>query len=127
MHCVMYCMHCRMYCTHCGMCCIRCGMYCMHVYLLGRRTGGKWALTGRDGGAANLLRRSAVSDARTRKRTLAGRRWMRAYVNGCAHKVFSAPINSSLSGVPFVEAAEWMHRTSGCVLIGAWAPSCAIA
>eukprot|EP00884_Botryococcus_braunii_P010005 jgi/Botrbrau1/19005/Bobra.0100s0039.1 len=66
---------------------------------------------------ANLLRRSAV--ARTRKRTLAGRRWMRAYVNGCAHKVFSANINVSLAGVPFAEAAEWMHRTSGCILIGA--------
>jgi hypothetical protein len=39
--------------------------------------------------AANLLRRAAVLPPESRPRTTAGRRWLRAYLNGCAFKVRS--------------------------------------
>ena len=34
---------------------------------------------------ANLLRRAAVLPREAQPRTAAGRRWLRAYLNGCAH------------------------------------------
>ena len=52
-------------------------------------------------------------------RTAAGRRWLRAYINGCAFKVFDAVLPRHLAGVPFCDAVEWLYRTSGLVLIGA--------
>ena len=52
-------------------------------------------------------------------RTAAGRRWLRAYINGCAFKVFDAVLPRHLGGVPFCDAVEWLYRTSGFVLIGA--------
>ena len=52
-------------------------------------------------------------------RTAAGRRWLRAYINGCAFKVFDAVLPRHLAGVPFCDAVEWLYRTSGFVLIGA--------
>lgn len=53
------------------------------------------------------------------RRTAGGRRWLRNYLNGCAFKVFDSPLNPSLAKVPFAEAAEWLYRTSGFVLMGA--------
>ena len=35
----------------------------------------------------NLLKSSAVAAAENQQPTLAGRKWLRAYVNGCAHQV----------------------------------------
>ena len=68
--------------------------------------------------AANLFRRAAVSPTEGQRRTAGGRRWLRAYLNGCAFKVFDATLSQSLARVPFAEAAEWLYRTSGCVLMG---------
>ena len=51
-------------------------------------------------------------------RTAAGRRWLRAYLNGCAWKVLDAPLPPHLASTPFVHLAEWLYRTSGFLLIG---------
>ena len=67
---------------------------------------------------ANLLRRAAVSPVEARRRTAGGRRWLRAYLNGCAHKVHIARLGPSLACVAFADAAAWLFRTSGCVLVG---------
>ena len=68
--------------------------------------------------AANLLRRAAIT-AGEKRHTAAGRRWLRSYLNGCAFKLFDAPLPAHLAGLPFTTACEWLYRTSGCVLIGA--------
>lgn len=68
--------------------------------------------------AANLLRRAAVLPAESRPRTAAGRRWLRAYLNGCAFKVFDAQLPRHLADVPFSDLVEWLYRTSNFVLIG---------
>ena len=47
------------------------------------------------------------------------RRWLRAYLNGCAFKIFDVSLGPSLRHVPFAEAAEWLYRSSGFALIGA--------
>lgn len=52
------------------------------------------------------------------RRTAGGRRWLRNYLNGCAFKVFDSVLSPSLAKVPFAEAAEWLYRTSGFVLMG---------
>ena len=52
-------------------------------------------------------------------RTAAGRRWLRAYINGCGFKVFDATLPLHLADVPFCNVVEWLYRTSGFVLIGA--------
>ena len=74
--------------------------------------------TARAARAANLLRRAAIS-ASERRHTAAGRRWLRSYLNGCAFKIFDAPLPGHLAGLPFTSACEWLYRTTGCVLIGA--------
>ena len=68
--------------------------------------------------AANLLRTASVSPTDSRRRVAAGRRWLRAYINGCGHKVWRASLHASLTGKTFVEAAEWAYRSAGFVLIG---------
>lgn len=67
---------------------------------------------------ANLLRTASVSPTDSRRRVAAGRRWLRAYINGCGHKVWRASLHASLTGKTFVEAAEWAYRSAGFVLIG---------
>ncbi|KAK9808990.1 hypothetical protein WJX72_007481 [[Myrmecia] bisecta] len=67
---------------------------------------------------ANLLRQAAILPRDARRKTAAGRRWLRSYVNGCAYKICQAPLGPSLTGVSFVAAAEWLYRSSGFVLIG---------
>lgn len=69
--------------------------------------------------AANLLRRASVLPPEAQPRTSAGRRWLRAYLNGCAFKVFDAPLPDHLAGLPFCELVEWLYRSSNFVLIGA--------
>jgi len=68
--------------------------------------------------AANLLRTASVSPTDSRRRVAAGRRWLRAYINGCGNKVWRASLHASLKGKTFVEAAEWAYRSAGFVLIG---------
>ena len=68
---------------------------------------------------ANLLRRSDVDAAAARRaRTAGGRRWLRAYITGCAHKVHAARMGADLACVPFADAAAWLHASSGMLLIG---------
>ena len=68
---------------------------------------------------ANLLRRSDVDAAAARRaRTAGGRRWLRAYITGCAHKVHAARLGTDLACVPFADAAAWLHASSGMLLIG---------
>ena len=57
----------------------------------------------------------SASEKRT---TAAGRRWLRSYLNGCAFKIFDAPLPEHLAGLPFASVCEWMYRTGRCVLIG---------
>ncbi len=59
-----------------------------------------------------------VSPSASQRRTSAGRRWLRSYVNGCAFKVWRTALNPAMAGRPFVEGAEWLHRASGLVLLG---------
>lgn len=56
--------------------------------------------------------------ADSRPRTAAGRRWLRAYLNGCAFKVFDAQLPRHLANIPFGDLVEWLYRTSNFVLIG---------
>ena len=69
-------------------------------------------------GTANVLRRASVPERNAVRRTAAGRRWLRAYLNGCAYKVFDAVLPPSLAGLRFSTACEWLARTHGTVLIG---------
>lgn len=52
--------------------------------------------------------------------TLAGRKWLRAYVNGCAHQMWEVGVPQHLAGQRFVEVAMWLYWTSGLVLAGGW-------
>jgi hypothetical protein len=66
----------------------------------------------------NLLRSADVRPPGARAPTLAGRRWLREYVNGCAYSIVEVPVLKHLEGRPFIEAAEWLYRAAGCVLLG---------
>lgn len=66
----------------------------------------------------NMLRSSAVKPLEAQEPTLAGRRWLRAYVNGCAHSLCRAPMQRHLAGQPFIDIAEWLFRSCGYVAIG---------
>ncbi|BDA48910.1 probable potassium channel subfamily T member 2 at N-terminal half [Coccomyxa sp. Obi] len=70
---------------------------------------------------ANLLRRASVLAPEVQPRTAAGRRWLRAYLNGCAFKVFDTLLPEHLAGRPFCDLVEWLYRTSNFVLIGVMA------
>lgn len=62
----------------------------------------------------------------TRTRTTPNRSWLREYVTGCGYNIFEASVGPDFEAVPFVEAAEWLYRVSGIVLIGARLPACVI-
>ncbi|EIE18822.1 hypothetical protein COCSUDRAFT_59753 [Coccomyxa subellipsoidea C-169] len=70
---------------------------------------------------ANLLRRASVLPPEAQPQTAAGRRWLRAYLNGCAFKVFDTVLPEHLAGLPFCELVEWLYRTANFVLIGVMA------
>lgn len=53
-----------------------------------------------------------------RKPMAAGRKWLRSYFNGCAYKVFDAPVPPSLIKRNFLSVAEWLFRIAGLALIG---------
>lgn len=69
--------------------------------------------------AGNLLRSSAVSPPEAQHATLAGRKWLRGYVNGCAFSLWEARVPAHLEGQPFLDVAVWLYWTSGFVLMGA--------
>ncbi|KAL4423371.1 hypothetical protein ABPG77_004302 [Micractinium sp. CCAP 211/92] len=66
----------------------------------------------------NLLKSSAVRPLQSQQRTLAGREWLRAYVNGCAFQFVHLPLPKHLAGKRFLEVAQWLFWSSSSVLIG---------
>jgi voltage-gated potassium channel Kch len=66
----------------------------------------------------NLMRSSAVLPLEAQGPTLAGRRWMRQYVNGTAYSFVTAAVQRHLAGKEFADVAEWLYRTAGFVVAG---------
>lgn len=66
----------------------------------------------------NLMRSSAVLPLEAQGPTLAGRRWMRQYVNGTAYSFCTAAVQRHLAGKEFASVAEWLYRTAGFVVAG---------
>ena len=67
---------------------------------------------------ANLLRRSAISPAASLRSDAAGRRWLRAYMNGCGEAVHAVPLSRTYACVPFATAAAALHAAHGVALAG---------
>ena len=70
----------------------------------------------------NLIRSSTVRPEEARQETLAGRRWLRQYVDGCEAKLCKAPVQRHLVGIEFNRVAEWLYRRSGHAIIGIITP-----
>ena len=66
----------------------------------------------------NLMRSSAVLPLEAQGPTLAGRKWMRQYVNGTAFSFCNAAVQRHLSGRTLADVAEWLFRSHGFVVIG---------
>ena len=71
----------------------------------------------------NLLRSSNVLPDRENQEAdakLAGRRWFREYVNGCAYRIVrhTKGLPRHLVGRRFIDVAEWLFRETGLVLMG---------
>jgi len=66
----------------------------------------------------NLMRSSAVLPLEAQESTLAGRRWMRQYVNGTAYSFCTAAVQRHFAGEEFSNVAEWLYRTAGFVVAG---------
>jgi voltage-gated potassium channel Kch len=67
----------------------------------------------------NLLKSSNVRPEEAREPMLAGRRWLRAYVDGCAYQFCEAPVLKHMDGEKFINVAAWLYANSGFVAIGA--------
>lgn len=70
----------------------------------------------------NLIRSSTVRPEEARQETLAGRRWLRQYVDGCEATLCKAPVQRHLVGLEFNRVAEWLFRRSGHAIIGMITP-----
>lgn len=66
----------------------------------------------------NLIRSSSVRPKEARQDTLADRRWLRQYVDGCEASLSRAPVQRHLVGIEFIHVAEWLYRTAGYAIIG---------
>jgi voltage-gated potassium channel Kch len=66
----------------------------------------------------NLIRSSTVRPEDARDDTLAGRKWLRQYVDGCEAMLCRAPVQRHLIGIAFNKVAEWLYRTHGHAIIG---------
>ena len=66
----------------------------------------------------NLIRSSSVKPREARGEKMAGRKWLRQYVDGCEAILCRAPVQRHLVGEVFLNVAEWLYRTSGCAIIG---------
>lgn len=66
----------------------------------------------------NLIRSSTVCPEDARHDTLAGRKWLRQYVDGCEATLCRAPVQRHLVGIEFNKVAEWLYRTHGHAIIG---------
>ena len=71
----------------------------------------------------NLIRSSTVRPEEARQGTLAGRRWLRQYVDGCEATLCKAPVQRHLVGLEFNRVAEWLYRRSGHAIIGMITPN----
>lgn len=70
----------------------------------------------------NLIRSSTVRPEDARQDTLAGRKWLRQYVDGCEATLCRAPVQRHLVGIEFNLVAEWLYRTHGHAVIGIITP-----
>lgn len=70
----------------------------------------------------NLMRSSAVLPREAQDSTLAGRRWLRQYVNGTEFSFCTAAVQRHLAGQTFADVAEWLFRTAGFVICGVIEP-----
>ena len=66
----------------------------------------------------NLLRISHVSDFKSQLSTLAGREWLRSYVNGCAYHIYEAIPGPSFVEQFFIEVVEFLSRSFQIVALG---------
>jgi voltage-gated potassium channel Kch len=66
----------------------------------------------------NLVRSSCVRPEEARQETLAGRRWLRQYVDGCEATLCKAPVQRHLVGLAFNDVVEWLYRRSRNAIIG---------
>ena len=66
----------------------------------------------------NLLRISHVSDFKSQLSTLAGREWLRSYVNGCAYHIYEAIPGPSFVDQFFIEVVEFLSRSFQIVALG---------
>lgn len=67
----------------------------------------------------NLLKSSNVRPKEAREPMLAGRRWLRAYVDGCAYQFCETPVLKHMDGEKFINIAAWLYANSGFVAVGA--------
>ena len=70
----------------------------------------------------NLIRSSSVRPKDARQSTLAGRKWLRQYVDGCEATLSRAPVQRHLVDLEFNQVAEWLFRTHGYAIIGVITP-----
>ena len=70
----------------------------------------------------NLMRSSDVLPKDAQDSTLAGRKWMRQYVNGTEYSFCTAAVQRHLAGISFADVAEWLFRSAGFVVAGVIEP-----
>ena len=66
----------------------------------------------------NLLKSSNVKPPEARDETLAGRKWLRAYVDGCAFQLCEAPVLKHVAGALFIDISAWLYENTGFVTVG---------
>lgn len=63
---------------------------------------------------------AAIRPPEQQETTLAGRRWLHQYVNGCRFTFVEQHVPKRLVGQTFIEVAQWLFATANFVLIGGW-------
>jgi hypothetical protein len=66
----------------------------------------------------NLLKTANLRPLEAQGTTLAGRRWMRQYVDGCRYQLCEVPLPPHLVGLRFADVAAWLYKEAGFVLMG---------
>ncbi|CAD7696797.1 unnamed protein product [Ostreobium quekettii] len=66
----------------------------------------------------NLLRVFRVDPVKAQRETLAGRRWLRKYVNGCQYQTFETEVGRAMVGASFTEVMAFVYERTGIVVMG---------
>lgn len=66
----------------------------------------------------NLLRTSHISEFKSMLTSLAGREWLRSYVNGCAYHIREVAPGASFVNQFFIEVVAFLSRTCQIVALG---------